>query len=269
MNEINAYLARLRDKVQQPCHVALLDYLATFPERRLQSFTLAPFCTPKRLAAFRRMRSEKRPVGREAPVSEPRRQTRSLIRQIYRGGWHQTMTFIVFIAANRSHRQYLAVTSGRPVSLRFPCPAELMEFYRYFGCLTEGWPRGNDGFIPPRFLLDLGSYGDLGRTVMAAPPQGLRPYPVVFRGRNGDCAFMDSEGRFRWFGWQRGKVRDIADSFPNFLSEYVRYRSRQDAAPFDAAGRRRGPYTRLDLSVSRLDAELVDREMVAQSGRRS
>jgi hypothetical protein len=72
---------------------------------------------------------------------------------------------------------------------------------------------------------------------------------------------MDREGRFRWFGWQRGKVKGIADSFPEFLSQYIRYRSRQDALPFEAAGRRRAQYYRDDVAMSQVDAALLDREM--------
>jgi hypothetical protein len=156
------------------------------------------------------------------------------------------------------------LTSGRPVSTWFDYSEELSEFYRYFGCLTERWPRGDDGFIPARFVVDLGSYGDLGSTMMAIPPEELRRCPVIFRGRNGDCAFSE-KGRFRWFGWQRGNVKEIADSFSELLFKYIEYRSRQDALPFEAAGRRRGQHYSDDVAMSALDAILVDRAMAEQS----
>ena len=267
MNAIDTHLRRLGDKLTRPCNLALLEYLLSFPERRLQTFTVAPFCTPIKLAALAKVRSLKRTFPRDAPMSQRLKRVRPLVRQLFRGGGKLSMTFIVFIAPNRAHRQYLSITSGRPLSPRFVCSDDLEEFYRWFGCLTERWPRGDDGFIPQRFVVDLGSYGSLGRLMMATPPVELRAYPVIFRGRNGDCAFMDRQGRFRWFGWQRGRLKPIADSFSDFLSAYIQYRSRYDAMPFEAAGRHRGKYYEDDLAGSRVDAALVDREF-AQSGSR-
>ena len=265
MNTIDDYLAHLRQRLKEPCHVALLDYLSSFPERRLQEFAMSTFCTKQRLTSMARLRAHKPVFGRDVPIQTRVKKASRLFPGLISVKEEKTK-FIVFIAENRSHRQYLAITSGRPVIPWFDCSAELLEFYRFFGCLAESGPRGDEGFMPAKYVLDLGSYGDFGRIMMARPPKHLRPHPVIFRARSGDCAFM-ARGRFRWFGWRRGKIKGIANSFPQFLSEYVRYRSRQDALPFDAVGRNRSrQYYLEDISVSRVYAALDDKAMAEPTG---
>ena len=227
---------------------------------------MSTFCTKQRLASLARLRTHKPVFGRDVPLQTRLTKASQLFPGLLRLK-EEKRRFIVFIAENRSHRQYLAVTSGQPTTPWFDCPAELLEFYRFFGCLAESGPRGDEGFMPAKYVLDLGSYGDFGRIMLARPPKHLRPHPVIFRARSGDCAFM-AGGRFRWFGWRRGKIKDIANSFPEFVSEYVRYRSRQDALPFDAVGRNRSrQYYLEDISVSRVYAALDDKAMAESTGR--
>jgi hypothetical protein len=257
---IDQYLARLRQRVKQPCNLALLDYLSSFPERRLQEFPFSTFCTKQRLASMSKLRTHKPDFGRDVPIQTRAKKASRLFPGLL-SVKEEKRQFIAFIAENRAHRQYLAITSGRPATPWFDCSAELLEFYRFFGCLAEGGPRGDEGFMPAKYVLDLGSFGDFGRIIMAKPPNHLRPHPVIFRARSGDCAFM-AGGSFKWFGWWRGKIKDIANSFPEFLSEYVRYRSRKDALPFDAAGRKRSRQRYLeDISVCRVYAALEDKAM--------
>src|SRR5262245_32691436 len=121
MIAFDRHLAGLRKKVRHPCNLAMLDYLLSLPERRIQQFTLAPFCTPMRLAAFARVRAQKPRYDRDVPLSTRIKRSAPLMRPLFRGGWKQTTNFIVFISENRAHRQFLAITSGRSVSTWFSC----------------------------------------------------------------------------------------------------------------------------------------------------
>jgi hypothetical protein len=88
--------------------VALLDYLSSFPERRLHNFTLSPFCAPMRLAAL----AQKPSLRPKLPLQKRPKKVRPLVRRLFRGGWRQTLKFVVFIAENRAHREFLVWTWG-------------------------------------------------------------------------------------------------------------------------------------------------------------
>lgn len=119
-------------------------------------------------------------------------------------------------------------------SLAFSAPQELLEFYSAFDGLREEEPPMAGNFVAAAEVVSVEKVLD---------PEDFPAFkkysrcPIIFAATNGDQLIQAGDGKFLWCDVGEGKTRKVADSFPQLMKKYVKYRAVGDGQPFDSYGR--------------------------------
>jgi hypothetical protein len=129
---------------------------------------------------------------------------------------------------------FLPLAKRKAPSVAFNTSQELLEFYSAFDGLREEQPPMAGNFVPAAEVVNVGK---------VLEPEDFpafkkySPCPIIFEATNGDQLIQTGDGKFLWCDVGEGKTRNVADSFPQFIKKYVKYRAVGDGQPFDSYGR--------------------------------
>ncbi len=129
---------------------------------------------------------------------------------------------------------FLPLRKGQIPSVSFSASEELLEFYSALDGLREEEPPMAGHFVPAAQILNVGEVLD---------PEDFPAFkkcaqcPIIFEATNGDQLIQTEDGTFLWCDIGEGKLKKVANSFPQFIMKYVQYRAVGDGQPFDSYGR--------------------------------
>ena len=202
MKTIDAYLGETEKALRHDCNRQLLAYLASFPKRVVKKYTVTTDFVVK----------NGKPVWKK-----------------------EAREFFVFKGTNPRDEMFLPKKEPIPKKTVFDCGPELKEFYQFFDGLREEDPNTSGYFYPAEQISADCELEDW--LITAKDKAAVKGRPVVFNGATGDQIVLTKSGQWVWFSHEEGILKEIADSFPGFLSKYLAYRSVGDGRPFDSFGR--------------------------------
>ena len=138
------------------------------------------------------------------------------------------------VGSTERDSMFLPLGKHETPKVAFSASRELMEFYSALDGLREEEPPMAGHFVPAAVVVSVGKVLD---------PEDFPAFkkysqcPIIFEATNGDQLIQTEDGKFLWCDIGEGKLKKVADSFPQLITKYVKYRAVGDGQPFDSYGR--------------------------------
>lgn len=140
--------------------------------------------------------------------------------------------YLRLVGETERDNMFLPLGKRKASNVAFKAPQELLEFYSAFDGLREEEPPMSGNFVPAAEMVNAGK-------VLEDFP-AFKKYsqcPIIFEAANGDQLIQTPDGKLIWCDIGESKTKKVADSFPQFIKKYVKYRAVGDGQPFDSYGR--------------------------------
>lgn len=143
-------------------------------------------------------------------------------------------SFLQFVGRTKSDSMLLPLGKRRVFQLSFSPGAELLEFFHAFDGLREQEPPETGNFVPAAQIVTV---------TKALRPDYFPEFkdfancPIIFEATNGDQIVRTENGKFVWCVFSEHEIVDLADSFSQLLTQYIKFRAVGDGFPFDSYGR--------------------------------